>query len=34
VNAEGFEVKLSEAPKAIDIPVEIDTSLVVEFYSR
>jgi len=34
VNPGSFEVKLVEVPQARDIPVQIDTALIVEFYSR
>lgn len=34
VSHAAFEVKLNEAPPVRDIPIEIDTALVVEFYSR
>lgn len=34
VNRGAYEVRMVEAPKASDIPVQVDMALVVEFYSR
>lgn len=34
VNIEGLEGKLLVTPRAEDIPVKVDTNLIVEFYSR
>jgi len=33
-NVEGLEGKLLVVPRATDIPVKVDTNLIVEFYSR